>query len=63
MANKIILEKLEGVRNRFIEVGELLTTSDVMSDMKRYIRLNKEFKELKPVVEAYEKYKSAPGLF
>jgi peptide chain release factor 1 len=59
MANKIILEKLEGVKKRFIEVGELLTTSDVMSDMKRYIRLNREYKELKPVVEAYEKYRSA----
>jgi peptide chain release factor 1 len=30
-----------------------------MSDMKRYIRLNREYKELKPVVEAYEKYRSA----
>ena len=59
MANKIILEKLEGVKKRFIEVGELLNTSDVMSDMKRYIRLNREYKELKPVVEAYEKYRSA----
>jgi len=59
MANKVILDKLEGVKKRFIEVGELLTTNDVMSDMKRYIRLNREYKELKPVVEAYEKYKRA----
>ncbi len=59
MANNLILEKLEGVKNRFIEVGELLTASDVMSDMKRYIKLNKEYKELKPVVESYDRYKSA----
>jgi len=59
MANKLILGKLEGVKNRFIEVGELLNSPDVMADMKRYIKLNREYKELKPVVEAYDRYKSA----
>jgi peptide chain release factor 1 len=59
MANKLILDKLEGVKNRFIEVGELLNSPDVMADMKRYIKLNREYKELKPVVESYERYKSA----
>ena len=59
MANNLILEKLEGVKNRFIEVGEILTGPDLMSDMKRYIKLNKEYKELKPVVESYDRYKSA----
>lgn len=59
MANNLILDRLVGVKKRFVEVGELLNSSDVMADMKRYIKLNKEYKELKPVVEAYEKYKSA----
>ncbi len=59
MTNNIILERLLGVKKRFVEVGELLNSNGVMSDMKRYVRLNKEYKELKPVVEAYEKYKSA----
>jgi peptide chain release factor 1 len=59
MANNIILEKLEGVRNRFIEVGELLTQPEILSDMKRYIRLNKEYKDLSPIVESYQKYKLA----
>ncbi len=59
MANNLILERLHGVKKRFVEVGELLNSPDVMSDMKRFIKLNKEYKELKPVVEAYEKYKSA----
>ncbi len=59
MANNLILERLLGVKKRFLEVGDLLTSPDVMSDMKRYIRLNKEYKDLKPVIEAYEKYKSA----
>ncbi len=59
MANKLILDKLEGVKKRFIEVGELLNSPDVMADMKRYIKLNREYKELKPVVEAYDRYKRA----
>jgi peptide chain release factor 1 len=57
MAVNLILEKLEGVKQRFIEVGELLTHQDVLSDMKRYIKLNREYKDLQPIIEAYEKYK------
>jgi peptide chain release factor 1 len=57
MATNLILEKLEGVKQRFIEVGELLTNQDVLADMEKYIRLNKEYKSLQPIIEAYEKYK------
>jgi peptide chain release factor 1 len=59
MANNMILERLEGVKQRFIEVGELLTQPDVLSDMERYIRLNKEYKDLQPIIESYERYKLA----
>ncbi|HLN21626.1 MAG TPA: peptide chain release factor 1 [Bacteroidales bacterium] len=59
MANDIILEKLEGVKNRFIEVGELLTQPEILSDMKRYVKLNKEYKDLVPVVESYDRYRLA----
>jgi peptide chain release factor 1 len=57
MANNLILEKLEGVKQRFIEVGNLLTKPEVLSDMEKYIKLNKEYKGLQPIIEAYEKYK------
>jgi len=57
MANNLILEKLEGVKQRFVEVGELLTNQGVLSDMDRFISLNKEYKDLQPIIEAYEKYK------
>ncbi len=56
MSDNFILDKLHGVRQRFEEVGELLTQPDIVSDMKRYVKLNKEYKELGPVVEAYKKY-------
>ncbi len=59
MANNMILERLEGVKARFIEVGELLTKPDILSDMERYVKLNKEYKDLKPIIESYEKYKLA----
>ena len=57
MADNMILERLEGVKTRFIEVGELLTKPDILSDMERYVKLNKEYKGLQPIIEAYEKYK------
>ena len=57
MANNLILEKLEGVKQRFIEVGELLTQQEVLSDMEKYIKLNKEYKNLQPIIESYDKYK------
>ncbi len=59
MARNLILEKLEGVKSRFVEVGELLTQPDILSDMKRYVKLNREYKDLQPIIEAYEKYKLA----
>ena len=59
MTNNIILDRLLGVKKRFVEVGEQLNSPEVMSDMKRFIRLNKEYKELKPIIEAYEVYKTA----
>jgi peptide chain release factor 1 len=57
MATNMILERLEGVKQRFIEVGELLTKPDVLSDMERYIKLNREYKDLQPIIESYERYK------
>src|SRR6056297_453439 len=54
----MILEKLEGVKHRFEEVKELITDPEVMGDMNRYIKLNKEYKDLEPIIEAYEEYKN-----
>lgn len=54
----MILERLRGVKERFEEVGRLITEPGIVSDMKRYVRLNKEYKELEPIVEVYNKYKN-----
>lgn len=58
MSKDLILGKLEGVKERFEDVGRLLTAPDIIGDMKRYIQLNKEYKELSPVVAAYIEYKN-----
>ncbi len=58
MATNLILDKLEGVNKRFEEVNHLLMQGSVMNDMKRYVQLNKEFKELEPIIDAYKKYKN-----
>lgn len=57
MSENIILSRLEGVAKRFEEVSQLISDPDVISDMKRYVKLNKEYKQLEPVVDTYKKYK------
>lgn len=57
MADNSILSKLDGIKAKFTSIGEQITAPDIMSDMKRYVQLNKEYKELSPVVEASEKYR------
>ncbi|MBP8992620.1 MAG: peptide chain release factor 1 [Bacteroidales bacterium] len=56
MANDLILEKLSDVKKRFLEVGNLLTDATIVSDMDKYIKLNKEYKDLQPIIEAYDEY-------
>lgn len=55
----MILEKLEGVIEKYATISAQITDPDVMSDMKRYIQLNREYKELGPIVEAAQKYRNA----
>ena len=51
-----MLDKLQQIENRFTEVGELLTKPETMADMKAYARLNKEYKDLKKIVDQYHKF-------
>jgi len=53
----MILSRLEGVKTRFEEVGQLITDPSVIADMDRYVKLNREYKHLEPVVEALNAYK------
>jgi len=57
-SDNMILNKLEGIKMRFEEVGQLITDPDIIADMKRYVKLNKEYKDLEPIIEAYKEYKN-----
>jgi|TARA_B110000879_G_C11153496_1_gene505732 peptide chain release factor 1 len=52
-----LLQKLEAINYRFIEVGTLIVDPDIIVDMKRYVKLTKEYKDLEELVEIYKKYK------
>jgi peptide chain release factor 1 len=53
-----MLEKLQIVQQRFDEVSDLIIQPDVISDQKRYIQLNKEFKDLSLLVEKKKRYEN-----
>src|SRR5690606_37546554 len=52
-----MLKKLEAIKDRFEEVGQLIIQPDAMSDMSKYTQLSKEYKDLEKVVASYEEYK------
>ena len=61
MANNPLLEKLDWIQQRFEEVSGLISAPDAMSDMKRYVKLNKEYKELDNIVKASREYRNLIG--
>jgi len=58
MGENMILRRLEGVKARFDEVGQLITDPSVISDMKRYVKLNREYKHLQPLITAFDSMKN-----
>jgi len=61
MNQSLLLEKLEGIKIRFDDIAQKVTDPDIVSDMKKYIKLNKEYKELEPLVNAFHNYKNIIG--
>ncbi len=57
MADNSLLEKVLGLQEKYASLQEQLSDPDVISDMKRYVQLNKEFKELSPIIKAGNEYK------
>ena len=54
-----MLARLDGLKIKYEEIGQQMTDPEVIADMKKFVALNKEYKELQPVVEASEKYRTA----
>ena len=59
MADNSILNRLDGLKLKFEEIGQQMTDPEVIADMKRFVQLNKEYKELGPIVKAADRYKKA----
>jgi len=53
-----ILQKLESIAVRFNEVGQQIVDPDIIADMKRYVKLTKEYKDLSEIVRVYKEYKN-----
>ena len=54
MAENSLLKKLEGLEFKFQEISTLITDPSVISDQKRYVKLNREYRELEKVLKALE---------
>ncbi|MDR1879590.1 MAG: peptide chain release factor 1 [Tannerellaceae bacterium] len=57
MAESNLLSRLDGLASRFEEIGTLITDPEVIADMKRFVRLNKEYRDLEKIVLAGIEYK------
>lgn len=57
MTQLSLLEKLEALVIRFEEIGKLITDPAVIADMKRYVKLNKEYRDLEKIDIACKEYK------
>lgn len=59
MADNSILSRLDGLKLKYEETGQKLTDPEVIADVKQFIQFNKEYRELEPIIEASERYRTA----
>ncbi len=56
-----MLDKLSAINDRYKEVEKLISSPEAMNDMKLYVQLSKEYKDLEPIVKAYKEYRDLVG--
>lgn len=54
-----MLDKLQALKERFEELGQLIILPDSMSDMSKYAKLTKEYKDLEKIVTVFDEYSLA----
>ncbi|MDR0811927.1 MAG: peptide chain release factor 1, partial [Paludibacter sp.] len=59
MSENTLLQKLEGLQHKFEEISLLITDPAVIADMKRYVKLNREYAELERIMKAQKEYVTA----
>ncbi len=58
MSDNNLLERLDGIESRFEEISTLISDPSVTSDMSRYVRLTKEYKDLERLTAATRRYRT-----
>ncbi|MCM1021523.1 MAG: peptide chain release factor 1 [Muribaculum sp.] len=58
MGENSLLSRLDGIESRFEEVSTLITDPSVIADMKRYVKLTKEYKDLEKLTQATSNYRN-----
>ena len=53
-----MLDKLKAINERWEEIGRLMNEPDAINDVKKFIKLSKDYKELTPIIEAYKRYET-----
>jgi peptide chain release factor 1 len=53
-----MLERIEIIKQRFDEVSDLIIQPDIISDQKRYVKISKEYKDLKKILDRGQLYKT-----
>lgn len=56
-----MVNKLEEIKARFEEVGQLIVQPEVTADMKNFTKLTKEYKDLEKIVRKYDEYRLVTG--
>jgi peptide chain release factor 1 len=53
-----IIDKLEDIKTKLETLGEQLNDPEIIGDMKRFVKINKDYKDLEPIVAAFNEYKN-----
>lgn len=59
MVENAILNRLNGLKLKYEEIGQQMTDPEIIGDVKKFIALNKEYKELQPLVETSDRFRKA----
>ena len=57
MSDNNLIAKIDGLKSKFKTLQEQIADPSLMNDMKRYVQLNKEYKELEPILECGDRYR------
>ncbi len=53
-----MLEKLKELEEKFKELSNLIIQPDIMSDQKKYVKISKEYKDLKEIIDKKTEYEN-----